>query len=348
MEESQIIRTEYSELMKKSYIDYAMSVIISRALPDVRDGLKPVQRRTLYDMYELGIRYDRPYRKCARIVGDTMGKYHPHGDSSIYESLVVMAQEFKKGKTLVDGHGNGGSDGDRLLDDESSVDLDIVGRGSGEGQDGSVTGLDGGCGIVVFDVLVVDLNTGLLVRVDDHEHLGVGDGQLGSLLGDDLGVVVLINGGSLNVQSCALEDHESCSAGDVDGLSNDVELSVGDVDHTIDGYGEAGLEGIPELVDIRDGDALDSYGLNIYPFRTERLHRVDVCGIYIGSIGSIDNDAIIVDDSAACQEFSVDPEISVVHNDCSLSVYNRSDSIRRSSLSVGDEHCLRPSRYDAG
>ena len=107
--ESQIIRTEYSDLMKKSYIDYAMSVIISRALPDVRDGLKPVQRRTLYDMYELGIRYDKPYRKCARIVGDTMGKYHPHGDSSIYDALVVMAQEFKKGMALVDGHGNFGS-----------------------------------------------------------------------------------------------------------------------------------------------------------------------------------------------------------------------------------------------
>ncbi len=104
-----IIRTEYSEIMQKSYIDYAMSVIISRALPDVRDGLKPVQRRTLYDMYELGIRYDKPYRKCARIVGDTMGKYHPHGDSSIYEALVVMAQEFKKGMPLVDGHGNFGS-----------------------------------------------------------------------------------------------------------------------------------------------------------------------------------------------------------------------------------------------
>ncbi len=104
-----IIRTEYSEIMQKSYIDYAMSVIIARALPDVRDGLKPVQRRTLYDMYELGIRYDKPYRKCARIVGDTMGKYHPHGDSSIYEALVVMAQDFKKGMPLVDGHGNFGS-----------------------------------------------------------------------------------------------------------------------------------------------------------------------------------------------------------------------------------------------
>ena len=107
--EQSIIRTEYSELMQKSYIDYAMSVIIARALPDVRDGLKPVQRRTLYDMYELGIRYDKAYRKSARIVGDTMGKYHPHGDSSIYDALVVMAQDFKKGLPLVDGHGNFGS-----------------------------------------------------------------------------------------------------------------------------------------------------------------------------------------------------------------------------------------------
>ena len=107
--EEQIIRTDYSEIMQKNYIDYAMSVIVSRALPDVRDGLKPVQRRVLYDMYELGTRYDKPYRKSARIVGDTMGKYHPHGDSSIYDSLVVMAQDFKKGQVLVDGHGNFGS-----------------------------------------------------------------------------------------------------------------------------------------------------------------------------------------------------------------------------------------------
>ena len=107
--DERIIKTEYSEVMQKSYIDYAMSVIIARALPDVRDGLKPVQRRTLYDMYELGIRYDRPYRKSARIVGDTMGKYHPHGDSSIYEALVVMTQEFKKGLPLIDGHGNFGN-----------------------------------------------------------------------------------------------------------------------------------------------------------------------------------------------------------------------------------------------
>ncbi len=107
--QEQILKTEYSELMQKSYIDYAMSVIVARALPDVRDGLKPVQRRTLYDMHELGIRSDRPFRKSARIVGDTMGKYHPHGDSSIYDALVVMAQDFKKELPLVNGHGNFGN-----------------------------------------------------------------------------------------------------------------------------------------------------------------------------------------------------------------------------------------------
>ena len=107
--EERIIKTEYAETMQRSFIDYAMSVIIARALPDVRDGLKPVQRRTLYDMHELGIRYDRPYRKSARIVGDTMGKYHPHGDSSIYDALVVLTQDFKKGIPLIDGHGNFGN-----------------------------------------------------------------------------------------------------------------------------------------------------------------------------------------------------------------------------------------------
>lgn len=105
----QIIKTEFSDVMQKSYIDYAMSVICQRALPDVRDGLKPVQRRVLYAMQELGLSSDKPHRKSARIVGDTMGKYHPHGDSSIYEALVVMEQDFKKGMPLVDGHGNFGS-----------------------------------------------------------------------------------------------------------------------------------------------------------------------------------------------------------------------------------------------
>lgn len=102
-----------TDVMEKSYLDYSMSVIESRALPDVRDGLKPVQRRTLYAMLELHNTPDKPHRKCARIVGDTMGKYHPHGDSSIYEALVNMAQNFKMRHPLVDGHGNFGSmDGD--------------------------------------------------------------------------------------------------------------------------------------------------------------------------------------------------------------------------------------------
>lgn len=104
-----IIKTEYSEEMQRSYMNYSMSVITARAIPDARDGLKPVQRRVLYDMSELRIHYDKPHRKSARIVGDTMGKYHPHGDSSIYETLVVMSQDFKKGMPLVDGHGNFGS-----------------------------------------------------------------------------------------------------------------------------------------------------------------------------------------------------------------------------------------------
>ncbi len=104
-----IVKTEYSDVMQKSYIDYSMSVITARAVPDIRDGLKPVQRRVLYAMDQLGLNYDKPHRKSARIVGDAMGKYHPHGDSSIYETLVVMEQDFKKGMALVDGHGNFGS-----------------------------------------------------------------------------------------------------------------------------------------------------------------------------------------------------------------------------------------------
>ncbi len=104
-----ILATEFSEEMQRSYLNYSMSVITARAIPDARDGLKPVQRRVLYDMSELRLGHDKPHRKSARIVGDTMGKYHPHGDSSIYETLVVMSQQFKKGMALVDGHGNFGS-----------------------------------------------------------------------------------------------------------------------------------------------------------------------------------------------------------------------------------------------
>ncbi len=99
--------------MKRSYLDYAMSVIVSRALPDVRDGLKPVHRRILYSMHENGYEWNKPYRKSARVVGDVMGKYHPHGDSAIYDALVRMAQNFSLRLPLIDGQGNFGSiDGD--------------------------------------------------------------------------------------------------------------------------------------------------------------------------------------------------------------------------------------------
>ena len=113
LEHEKIIQLDFSEEMKNSYRDYAMSVIISRALPDVRDGLKPVQRRILYAMSELGLSPDKPHRKSARIVGDTMGKYHPHGDSSIYDALVHMSEDYSLSIPLIDGHGNFGSiDGD--------------------------------------------------------------------------------------------------------------------------------------------------------------------------------------------------------------------------------------------
>ena len=109
----QVHDVDLEKTMKESYIEYAMSVIASRALPDVRDGLKPVQRRVLYSMIELNNGPDKPHRKCARIVGDTLDKYHPHGDSSIYEALVKLAQEWNTRYPLVDGHGNFGSvDGD--------------------------------------------------------------------------------------------------------------------------------------------------------------------------------------------------------------------------------------------
>ena len=108
-----IVPVDIKGEMKKCYIDYAMSVIIGRALPDVRDGLKPVHRRILYAMNELGMYPDKPFKKCARIVGEVLGKYHPHGDSSVYEALVRLAQDFNTRYLVVDGHGNFGSiDGD--------------------------------------------------------------------------------------------------------------------------------------------------------------------------------------------------------------------------------------------
>ena len=113
MQDNNLIDVNLTSEMKTSFIDYAMSVIVSRALPDVRDGLKPVQRRILYGMNELGVTPDKPHKKSARITGDVMGKYHPHGDSSIYEAMVRMAQWWSYRYMLVDGHGNFGSmDGD--------------------------------------------------------------------------------------------------------------------------------------------------------------------------------------------------------------------------------------------
>ena len=111
--EDRIIKVNIEEEMKSSYIDYSMSVIVARALPDVRDGFKPVHRRILFGMMGLGNTHDKPYKKAARIVGEVLGKYHPHGDSSVYGALVRMAQNWNMRYTLVDGHGNFGSvDGD--------------------------------------------------------------------------------------------------------------------------------------------------------------------------------------------------------------------------------------------
>ena len=107
--QERIIPTDLSNEMSRSYLEYAMSVIVGRALPDARDGLKPVHRRILYAMYELGLTPDRPFRKCARVVGEVLGKYHPHGDTAVYEALVRMAQDFSMRSPLIDGHGNFGS-----------------------------------------------------------------------------------------------------------------------------------------------------------------------------------------------------------------------------------------------
>jgi DNA gyrase subunit A len=113
MELGLVRKIDIDREMQAAYLDYAMSVIVSRALPDARDGLKPVQRRILYAMYDMGIRSDSPYRKSARIVGEVLGKYHPHGDQSVYEAMARMAQDFSMRTILVDGQGNFGSvDGD--------------------------------------------------------------------------------------------------------------------------------------------------------------------------------------------------------------------------------------------
>ena len=109
IEDSRIVSTNLRNEMSRSYLEYAMSVIVGRALPDARDGLKPVHRRILYAMHELGLSPDRPFRKCARVVGEVLGKYHPHGDGAVYDALVRMAQNFSMRAPLIDGHGNFGS-----------------------------------------------------------------------------------------------------------------------------------------------------------------------------------------------------------------------------------------------
>lgn len=154
--EGNVLPIDISSEMKKSYIDYAMSVIVGRALPDVRDGLKPVHRRILYSMHELGLTPDKSFRKCARIVGDVLGKYHPHGDTAVYDALVRMAQDFSIRYTLVNGHGNFGSvDGDsaaamryteakmqkitsELLKDINKNTVDFVPNFDGEEEEPSV------------------------------------------------------------------------------------------------------------------------------------------------------------------------------------------------------------------
>ena len=111
--DGKIIERDINEEMQTAYIDYAMSVIVQRALPDARDGLKPVHRRILYTMHEDGLTADKPYRKSATTVGDVLGRYHPHGDASVYDAMVRLAQDFSMRYTLIDGHGNFGSvDGD--------------------------------------------------------------------------------------------------------------------------------------------------------------------------------------------------------------------------------------------
>ena len=118
MEVGLVKQVDINEEMQAAYLDYAMSVIVSRALPDARDGLKPVHRRILYAMHDMGLRADSPYKKSARIVGEVLGKYHPHGDAAVYEAMVRLAQDFSMRYLLVDGQGNFGSiDGDAAAAD---------------------------------------------------------------------------------------------------------------------------------------------------------------------------------------------------------------------------------------
>ncbi|MBU3158990.1 DNA gyrase subunit A [Clostridium frigoris] len=191
--QGRILPVDLRDEMKKSYIDYAMSVIVSRALPDVRDGLKPVHRRILFSMHELGLTPEKGYRKCARIVGDVLGKYHPHGDTAVYGALVRMAQDFSQRCTLVDGHGNFGSvDGDgaaamryteakmskitiQMLRDINKDTVDFVPNFDGEEKEPSVLPSR-------FPNLLVNGSTGIAVgmatNIPPHNLIEVIDGVL--------------------------------------------------------------------------------------------------------------------------------------------------------------------------
>ena len=210
---SRIIQTDLRNEMSRSYLEYAMSVIVGRALPDARDGLKPVHRRILYAMYELGLTSDRPYRKCARVVGEVLGKYHPHGDTAVYDALVRMAQDFNMRMPLVNGHGNFGSvDGDppaamrytesrlqalttdSLLDDIEAETVDFADNFDGSQQEPTVMParipqllLNGSTGIAV----------GMATNIPPHNLTELIDGTLALIANpdiDDLQLMAIIPG----------------------------------------------------------------------------------------------------------------------------------------------------------
>jgi DNA gyrase subunit A len=206
-----IIQTDLRNEMSRSYLEYAMSVIVGRALPDARDGLKPVHRRILYAMYELGLTSDRPYRKCARVVGEVLGKYHPHGDTAVYDALVRMAQDFSLRMPLIDGHGNFGSvdndppaamrytesrlqalTTDALLEDIECETVDFVDNFDGSQQEPTVMParipqllLNGSSGIAVGMATNIpphnlgELLDGLLALIDNPE---ISDRELQALI----------------------------------------------------------------------------------------------------------------------------------------------------------------------
>ncbi|MEB3326643.1 MAG: DNA gyrase subunit A, partial [Synechococcus sp.] len=200
--DSRIIQTDLRNEMSRSYLEYAMSVIVGRALPDARDGLKPVHRRILYAMYELGLTSDRPYRKCARVVGEVLGKYHPHGDTAVYDALVRMAQDFNMRMPLVNGHGNFGSvDGDppaamrytesrlqalttdSLLEDIEAETVDFIDNFDGSQQEPTVLParipqllLNGSTGIAV----------GMATNIPPHNLTELIDGTLALIANPDL------------------------------------------------------------------------------------------------------------------------------------------------------------------